>query len=43
MANLKSAKLMGVLSNGMLIAAVDKTGAVVATLDKEVRPGTPLK
>jgi methionyl-tRNA synthetase len=41
-ANLKPAKLMGVLSKGMLIAATDDTGVTVATLDKSVKTGTPL-
>jgi methionyl-tRNA synthetase len=41
-ANLKPAKLMGVLSNGMLMAAVDGSECAVATLDKKVRPGIPL-
>jgi methionyl-tRNA synthetase len=41
-ANLKPAKLMGILSNGMLLAAVDENGSVVATLDKKVKSGTPL-
>jgi methionyl-tRNA synthetase len=41
-ANLKPAKLMGVLSRGMLIAATDDAGITVATLDKSVTPGTPL-
>jgi methionyl-tRNA synthetase len=41
-ANLKPAKLMGVLSKGMLIAATDKDGVTVATLDHPVTPGTPL-
>ena len=41
-ANLKPAKLMGVLSRGMLIAATDGNGVTVATLDKPVKPGTPL-
>ena len=41
-ANLKPAKLMGVLSKGMLIAATDESGVTVATLDKTVKPGTPL-
>ena len=41
-ANLKPAKLMGVLSKGMLIAATDESGVTVATLDKSVTPGTPL-
>ncbi len=41
-ANLKPAKLMGVLSNGMVIAAVDGDDFTVATLDRRVKPGTPL-
>ncbi|WP_419661708.1 MetG: methionyl-tRNA synthetase [Desulfosarcina variabilis str. Montpellier] len=41
-ANLKPAKLMGVLSKGMLIAASDDSGVTVATLDKPVKAGTPL-
>ena len=42
-ANLKPAKLMGVVSNGMLVAAVDDSGPTLATLEKAVNPGTPLK
>jgi len=42
-ANLKPAKLMGVISNGMLVAAVDDSGPTLATLEKPVAPGTPLK
>jgi methionyl-tRNA synthetase len=42
-ANLKPAKLMGIVSNGMLIAAVDESGPTLAALDKPVDPGTPLK
>jgi methionyl-tRNA synthetase len=42
-ANLKPAKLMGVVSNGMLLAAVDDSGPILATLEKKVAPGTPLK
>ena len=41
-ANLKPAKLMGILSNGMLLAAVEKDSCAVATLDKKVTPGTSL-
>jgi methionyl-tRNA synthetase len=41
-ANLKPAKLMGILSEGMLLAAVDETGPTIATLDKVVKPGTRL-
>jgi methionyl-tRNA synthetase len=33
---------MGVLSKGMLIAATDDSGVVVATLDKSVTPGSQL-
>jgi len=42
-ANLKPVKLMGVVSNGMLLAAVDDSGPTLATLEKTVAPGTPLK
>jgi methionyl-tRNA synthetase len=42
-ANLKPAKLMGVVSNGMLLAAVDDSGPILATLEQAVAPGTPLK
>jgi methionyl-tRNA synthetase len=42
-ANLKPAKLMGVVSNGMLLAAVDDSGPTLATLEKKLAPGTPLK
>ena len=42
-ANLKPAKLMGVVSNGMLLAAVDDSGPILATLEKTAAPGTPLK
>jgi len=41
-ANLKPAKIMGLLSNGMLLAAIDDSGCAVATMDKKVKPGTPL-
>jgi methionyl-tRNA synthetase len=42
-ANLKPAKLMGVVSNGMVVAAVDDSGPTLASFEKEVAPGTPLK
>ncbi len=42
-ANLKPTKLMGIISNGMLLAAVNDAGVTVASLDKPVDPGTPLK
>ncbi|MBL7179858.1 MAG: methionine--tRNA ligase [Desulfobacterales bacterium] len=41
-ANLKPVKIMGILSNGMLLAAIDDYGCAVATVDKKVKPGTPL-
>jgi len=41
-ANLKPAKLMGVLSQGMLVAAVDKKKLSVVTVDRMVVPGTQL-
>jgi methionyl-tRNA synthetase len=41
-ANLKPAKLMGILSNGMLLAAVDDDDCAVATFDKKVKPGTSI-
>ena len=41
-ANLKPAKLMGIVSQGMLIAAVDENRHTIATLEKETRSGTPL-
>ncbi|MFZ3046752.1 MAG: methionine--tRNA ligase [Desulfatirhabdiaceae bacterium] len=41
-ANLKPAKLMGIVSQGMLLAAVDEGTAVVGTTDTPVKPGTPL-
>ncbi len=42
-ANLKPAKLMGVESHGMLLAAFGETGAALATVDNPVEPGTVLK
>jgi len=41
-ANLKPAKLMGILSNGMLLAATETGSCAVATLDKKMTPGTSL-
>jgi len=41
-ANLKPAKLMGVLSHGMIVAAVDKKNLSVVTVDKMMAPGTQL-
>ena len=42
-ANLKPAKIMGILSNGMLLAAVGDSGASIATLERRVEPGTRLR
>jgi len=42
-ANLKPAKIMGTLSNGMLLAAVDKKKTAIATIEGEMKPGTPLR
>ena len=41
-ANLKPAKLMGVVSEGMVLAAVDNEAAILAGTDRPVAPGTPL-
>jgi methionyl-tRNA synthetase len=42
-ANLKPAKLMGVESNGMILAASVDGKAVLCTFDQEVAPGTKVK
>jgi len=42
LANLQPAKLMGILSQGMLLAAVDDNRCTIATLDGTVKPGTAL-
>ena len=42
-ANLKPAKIMGILSNGMVLAAVDGKETSLATFERAVKPGTPLK
>jgi methionyl-tRNA synthetase len=42
-ANLKPAKLMGILSEGMLLAAVDEKGTALATVNIPMPPGTPLR
>jgi methionyl-tRNA synthetase len=41
-ANLKPAKLMGVLSKGMLLAVVNGDTVTVATSDQPVKPGSPI-
>jgi methionyl-tRNA synthetase len=40
--NLKPAKIMGILSNGMLLAAAEGDRVTLATLDGKVKPGTPI-
>ncbi len=42
-ANLKPAKLMGVESQGMLLAASNSEGLSVITLDREIKPGSRVK
>lgn len=42
-ANLKPAKLMGVRSQGMVLAASTESDTVVLTLDKVMPPGTPIR
>jgi methionyl-tRNA synthetase len=42
-ANLKPAKLMGVESNGMVLAASVDGKAVLCTFDSDVAPGTKIK
>jgi methionyl-tRNA synthetase len=43
-ANLKPAKLMGLESQGMLLAAHDETGALaLLTADKSIAPGSPIR
>ena len=42
-ANLKPVKLMGVRSQGMVLAASSEEGTVVLTLDKQMPPGTPVR
>jgi methionyl-tRNA synthetase len=41
-ANLKPAKLMGVLSKGMLLAASNAEGLSIISLDTPMEPGTPV-
>ncbi len=41
-ANLKAAKLMGVRSAGMVLAAANDEGLVLLTLDEGMPPGTPV-
>jgi methionyl-tRNA synthetase len=42
-ANLKPAKLMGVLSKGMVLAASDEKQIALLTADKNMKPGTQIR
>lgn len=42
-ANLAPAKLQGVISQGMILAAVGEDGMGVLTVDRELPPGTPVR
>jgi methionyl-tRNA synthetase len=42
-ANLKPAKIMGVLSNGMLLAAVDGSQTTLISPERSMKPGTRLR
>ena len=42
-ANLESRQLMGLESNGMILAASDENGIVVLVPDKEMMPGSGIK
>ncbi|MGD9369523.1 MAG: methionine--tRNA ligase, partial [Desulfobacteraceae bacterium] len=42
-ANLKPAKLMGIRSQGMVLAASSETDTIVLNLDKPMPPGTPVR
>jgi len=41
-ANLEPAKLMGIESNGMVLAASTEGGLAVLTLDRDLPPGTKI-
>ncbi|MDL2124048.1 MAG: methionine--tRNA ligase [Deltaproteobacteria bacterium] len=41
-ANLKPAKIMGILSKGMLLAGFDDNICALGTVDKKIKPGTSL-
>ena len=43
LANLKPAKIRGVLSQGMILAAGDAEVLALLTLDRDVPPGTPIR
>lgn len=40
--NLKPAKIRGVESHGMLLAATDKNDLSLVTVDKDIKPGTKI-
>jgi methionyl-tRNA synthetase len=42
-ANLKPRKLMGLESQGMVLAASDESGLSILGVDKDVEPGSPAK
>ncbi len=42
-ANLKQVKLMGELSQGMILAASNKKGLILSGFDKEIKPGNTVK
>jgi len=42
-ANLEPRKIFGILSEGMLLAAVDGKNVALLTPDKEVKPGTKIE
>jgi len=42
-ANLEPAKLMGIESQGMILAAEDDTGVHLLTTDKETKPGSKVR
>ena len=42
-ANLKEAKLMGEISQGMVLAANHKKKLVLSGFDQEIAPGNPVK
>jgi methionyl-tRNA synthetase len=42
-ANLEPRQLMGLESNGMVLAASDENGIVLLTPDKEIKPGSSIK
>jgi methionyl-tRNA synthetase len=43
LANLKPAKIRGVLSQGMILAAGDEAVVAMSALDRDVAPGTKIR